>query len=112
MQRDMEHFVASVFECLKRKPLHKSRSNTSCHCIPIWTSVNILHQEICKQGNEYKVVVMDHYTQFVWAYGTKKQVTVTMGNLLQHPQGNGNVDKNTTGLCSHCTELSQVYKQN
>lgn len=82
MQRDVEHFITNVCECLKkRKPNRQS-------CAPMLSiqttrpfrlvSVDFLHLEECKGGYEYILVIMDHYTRFAQAYATTNQSAKTV----------------------------------
>uniref|UniRef100_A0A8C2FHY4 Gypsy retrotransposon integrase-like protein 1 n=1 Tax=Cyprinus carpio TaxID=7962 RepID=A0A8C2FHY4_CYPCA len=86
MQRDVEHFVTKVCECLKKKkPVRQSRAPLT----PIHTthpfemvSIDFLHLEACKQGFEYILVVMDHFTRFAQAYATKDKSAKTVAEKL------------------------------
>lgn len=67
MQRDTEHFVTQVCECLKAK---RPQKITRAPLTPIVStrpfelvSIDFLHLEACKQGYEYILVVIDHYTR-------------------------------------------------
>ncbi len=70
MQKDVEHY--KVCECLKKKqPVRQTRAPLT----PIHTthpfemvSIDFLHLDTCKQGFEYILVVMDHFTRFAQAY--------------------------------------------
>uniref|UniRef100_A0A3B5Q730 Gypsy retrotransposon integrase-like protein 1 n=1 Tax=Xiphophorus maculatus TaxID=8083 RepID=A0A3B5Q730_XIPMA len=86
MQQDTEHFVTQVCECLKSKrPQRAARAPL----MPIVTtrpfelvSIDFLHLEACKQGYEYILVIMDHYTRFAQAYPTKNKSAKTVVEKL------------------------------
>lgn len=82
MQRDTEQFIANECECLMRKKPHKP---TRAPLVPIVTnrpfeliSIDFLHLETCKQGYEYILVIIDHYTRFAQAYATKNKSAKTV----------------------------------
>lgn len=86
MQRDIEHFVTNVCECLKkRKPNRQTRapmpSIESTHPFQI-VSIDFLHLEQCKGGCEYILVVMDHYTRFAQTYATTNKAAKTVADRL------------------------------
>uniref|UniRef100_A0A3P8TE73 Gypsy retrotransposon integrase-like protein 1 n=2 Tax=Amphiprion percula TaxID=161767 RepID=A0A3P8TE73_AMPPE len=86
MQRDIEHFVMNVCECLKkRKPNRQARapmqSIETTHPFQI-VSIDFLHLEQCKGGCEYILVVMDHYTRFAQAYATTNKAAKTVAERL------------------------------
>lgn len=86
MQKDIEHFVTNVCECLKKKqPVRQTRAPLT----PIHTthpfemvSIDFLHLDTCKQGFEYILVVMDHFTRFAQAYATKDKSAKTVAEKL------------------------------
>lgn len=77
MYSDIEHFVTQECECIKAKRPHKATR------APMTTNVttrpgelvciNFLHLETCKQGFEYILIVIDHFTGFAQAYATKNK---------------------------------------
>ncbi|MGH0190246.1 UNVERIFIED_CONTAM: hypothetical protein FKN15_043544 [Acipenser sinensis] len=86
MQRDVEHFVTEVCECVKKKkpnrPTRAPLSNIkTTHPFEL-VSVDFLHLETCKGGYEYILVVMDHYTRFAQAYATTNKSAKTVANKL------------------------------
>lgn len=82
MQRDVEHFVTRSCECLKRKPpnkLTRAPLTTIKTTYPFeLVAIDFLHLEKCKQGYEYILVVMDHFTRFAQAYPTKNKTAKTV----------------------------------
>lgn len=83
MQKDVEHFVTQVCECLKKK---KPSKPTRAPLTPIQTtypfelvSIDFLHLEKCKHGYEYILVVMDHFTRFAQAYATRNKSAKNCG---------------------------------
>ncbi|KAI5102914.1 hypothetical protein C0J45_6495, partial [Silurus meridionalis] len=88
MQKETENFVMRVCECLKRKKPHKT---SKAPLVPIQTtypfqlvSIEFLHLETCKNGYEYILVVMDHFTRFAQAYATRNKSAKT---VVQHVFG-------------------------
>lgn len=86
MAKEVEHFVTEECECLKKKkPIKQTRAPLS----PIHStypfqlvSIDFLHLEKCKQGYEYILVVMDHFTRFSQAYATKNKAAKTVADKL------------------------------
>ncbi|KAL1280034.1 hypothetical protein QQF64_014634 [Cirrhinus molitorella] len=86
MSKDVEHFVTKVCECLKKK---KPNKQTCAPLIPIQTtypfqlvSIDFLHLDKCKQGYEYILVVMDHFTRFAQAYATRNKAAKTVAKKI------------------------------
>uniref|UniRef100_A0A1A8SA02 Gypsy retrotransposon integrase-like protein 1 n=1 Tax=Nothobranchius rachovii TaxID=451742 RepID=A0A1A8SA02_9TELE len=86
MAKEVEHFVTEECECLKKK---KPSKQTRAPLSPIQStypfqlvSIDFLHLEKCKQGYEYILVVMDHFTRFAQAYATKNKAAKTVADKL------------------------------
>ncbi|KAL3969298.1 transcription factor SOX7/8/10/18 (SOX group E/F) [Sarotherodon galilaeus] len=86
MTKEVEHFVTEECECLKKK---KPSKQTRAPLSPIQStypfqlvSIDFLHLEKCKQGYEYILVVMDHFTRFAQAYATKNKAAKTVADKL------------------------------
>ncbi|XP_035264283.1 uncharacterized protein LOC118222647 [Anguilla anguilla] len=86
MQSDVEHYVTEVCECLKRRqPCKRTRAplTTIKTTYPFeLVSIDFLHLEPSKQGYEYILVIMDHYTRFAQAYATKNKSSRTVAEKL------------------------------
>uniref|UniRef100_A0A3B3D0E6 Gypsy retrotransposon integrase-like protein 1 n=1 Tax=Oryzias melastigma TaxID=30732 RepID=A0A3B3D0E6_ORYME len=86
MSKDVEHFMTDECECLKRK---KPSKQTRAPLTAIYTtypfqlvSIDFLHLEKCKNGYEYILVVMDHFTRFAQAYATRNKAAKTVADKL------------------------------
>lgn len=86
VHHDVEHFVTEVCECVKKK---KPCRQTRAPLTPIMTtypfelvSIDFLHLDKCKNGYEYILVVMDHFTRFGQAYTTKNKSAKTVADKL------------------------------
>ena len=86
MYSDIEHFVTQECECLKAKRPHKA---TRAPMTTIVTTrpgelvcIDFLHLETCKQGFEYILIVIDHFTGFAQAYATKNKSAKTVVDKL------------------------------
>ena len=86
MQRDIEHHIEHVCQCVKQKILSlKTRAPLK----PIVTtspfemiSIDFLHVENCSRKYEYILVVMDHFTRFAQAYATRNKSAKTVAQKL------------------------------
>ena len=86
MYSNIEHFVTQECECLKAKRPHKA---TRAPMTTIVTTrpgelvcIDFLHLETCKQGFEYILIVIDHFTGFAQAYATKNKSAKTVVDKL------------------------------
>ena len=86
MQRDIEHYIGHVCQCVKRKiPTLKTRAPLQ----PILTSapfelisIDFLHLARSSGGYEYILVVMDHFTRYAQAYATRNKSARTVAQKL------------------------------
>lgn len=88
MKKETEHFVTRVCKCLKsKKPQKATRAplTTIRTTYPFQlVSIDFLHLETCKNGYEYILIVMDHFTRFAQAYATRNKAAKT---VVQHVFG-------------------------
>lgn len=83
MQKDVEHFVTNICECLKKKkPNKQTRApmtliHTTCTYPFEMVSIDFLHLDKCKHGYEYILVVPFH--QVCSGVRHKKQVCKKRG---------------------------------
>uniref|UniRef100_H3B5S1 Gypsy retrotransposon integrase-like protein 1 n=1 Tax=Latimeria chalumnae TaxID=7897 RepID=H3B5S1_LATCH len=86
MQHDVEHYLTRVYECLKKKKPNKATQallSTIKMTYPFeMVSINFLHLETCKQGYEYVLVVMHHYTRLAQAYATTNKSDKTVADKI------------------------------
>ena len=86
MAKEVEHFVTKECECLKKKKPNKQTraplTSIQSTCPFQLVSIDFLHLEKCKQGYEYILVVMDHFTRFAQAYPTKNKTAKTVADKL------------------------------
>lgn len=86
MQRDIEHHIGHVCQCVKQKaPTLKTRAPLK----PIVTTspfeliaIDFLHLERSSGGYEYILVVMDHFTRYAQAYATRNKSAKTVAQKL------------------------------
>ncbi|XP_060753874.1 uncharacterized protein K02A2.6-like [Neoarius graeffei] len=86
MRQEMEHYVTQVCCCLKRKkpnrvtrtPIQTIETNAPFEMI----SIDYVHLEKCKGGEEYILVVVDHFTKYAQAYATKDKSEKTAAKKL------------------------------
>ena len=86
MERDINHFVTNVCQCIKnKKPLVNSRALAQSIIMsgPFeLVSIEFVHLEKCAGGYEYILVVIDHFTRFAQAYATTNKSAKTSAEKL------------------------------
>ncbi len=86
MRQEMEHYVTKVCRCIKRKKPNRitrtaiQRIKTSAPFEMI--SIDYLHLDKCKGGEEYILVVVDHFTKYAQAYATRDKSGKTAARKL------------------------------
>ena len=86
MQRDIEHYIRHVCQCVKRKiatlktwaPLQPILTSAPFELI----SIDFLHLERSSGGYEYILVVMDHFTRYAQTYATRNKSARTVAQKL------------------------------
>ena len=86
MKRDVEHYVTHVCRCIKqrrpnilaRAPMEIVDSSAPFELV----SLDFVHLEKSKEGYEYILVIVDHFTRFAQAYATTKKSARTAANKL------------------------------
>lgn len=86
MRQEMEHYVTQVCRCIKRKkpnrvtrtPIQSIETSAPFEMI----SIDYLHLDKCKGGEEYILVVVDHFTKYAQAYATRDKSGVTAARKL------------------------------
>lgn len=76
-QREVEHYVTRVCNCLRSKRPNKVtraplNNITTTYQFKL-VSIDFLHLEMCNGGYEYILVVMDHFTCFAQAYACRNK---------------------------------------
>ena len=86
MARDIEHYIGSVCQCLKRKrPMIQMRAPakriTTCSPFEL-LSIDFVHLERSTGGYEYMLVIVDHFTHFAEAYPTTNKSAKTAADKI------------------------------
>ena len=86
MRQEMEHYVTRVCRCIKRKK-HNRITRTSIQSIVTsapfeMISIDYVHLDKCKGGEEYILVVVDHLTKYAQAYATRDKSGKTAARKL------------------------------
>lgn len=86
MKQEMEHYITQVCSCLKNKrpnrvtktPLQSIETSAPFEMI----SIDFLHPEKSKGGEEYILVLVDHFTKYTQAYATKDKAGKTAARKI------------------------------
>lgn len=86
MRQAMEHYVTQMCRCIKRKkpnriirtPIQSIETSAPFEMI----SIDYVHLDKCKGGEEYILVVVDHFTKYAQAYATKDKSGKTAARKL------------------------------
>ena len=86
MRQEMEHYVTRVCRCIKRKkpnritrtPIQSIVTSAPFEMI----SIDYVHLDKCKGGEEYILVVVDHFTKYAQAYATRDKSGKTAARKL------------------------------
>lgn len=86
MRQEMEHHVTQVCTCIKRKKPHRI-TRTPLQSIETsapfeMMAIDFVHLEKCNGGEEYILVVVDHFTKYAQAYATKDKAGKTAAKKL------------------------------
>ena len=86
MAWDIEHYIGSVCQCLKRKrsviqPRALAKSIATCSPFEL-ISIDFIHLERSKGGYEYMLVIVDHFTCFAQAYPTTNKPAKTAAGKI------------------------------
>lgn len=86
MRQEMEHYVTQVCRCIKKKkpnritrtPIQSIETSAPFEMI----SIDYLHLDKCTGGEEYILVVVDHFTKYAQAYATRDKSGKTAARKL------------------------------
>lgn len=86
MRQEMEHYVTKVCRCIKRKKPNRV-TRTAIQSIETsapfeMISIDYLHLDKCKGGEEYILIVVDHFTKYAQAYATRDKSGKTAARKL------------------------------
>ncbi|KAL7842136.1 hypothetical protein SRHO_G00238250 [Serrasalmus rhombeus] len=86
MRQEMDHYVTQECRCIKRKKPNRV-IRTPIQSIEIsapfeMISIDYLHVDKCKGGEEYILVAVDHFTKYAQAYATKDKSGKTAARKL------------------------------
>ena len=86
MRHEMEYCVTKVCRCIKRKKPNRV-TRTAIQSIETsapfeMISIDYLHLDKCKGGEEYILVVVDHFNKYAQAYATRDKSGKTAARKL------------------------------
>lgn len=86
MQNEIEHYVTRTCTCLKQKTPPRG---TRAPLVNIVTtqpfelvSIDFLHLDKCPGGQQYILVIDDHFTRFAQAYPTSSKSAKTVADKI------------------------------
>lgn len=87
MQSNIEQYILRECPCIKQKKKPSWETRAPLKSIktiyPIkFVSTDFLHLDKCKGGNEYILLAIDHFTQFVQAYVAASKSGKTVADQL------------------------------